>query len=478
MWFPSAVKSATGRVEGLARYILTGIKRRTGSRPRLRAARRTYQIPDGVRIIPAAAVPSISNTYSTAITPSGRPPADINSAGPTVNYLPDQYAQIEISAAATGARWEGVAIRICDDGQAAYVGLHKTGRRKSELILCKRIGGEWIRLGRTYRTRPFVDGTRLRLVALGSTIALIENEMLRVAACDTGLSGGIPGRIVSDSGVPREMTAGSASFEVYELSNDARGIITYKVISAANSGGPRLLRVLRPTRPNPAMAHNFLFVLPVEEEMQDVYGNGLHTLQSLDAHNEYNLTIIEPSFGIQPWYADNPTDPDIRYETFMAMELVPWVRASLAITGDEQNWLIGFSKSGLGGHLLLLKHPDLFDLAASWDFPAEMSVYDEFELSSAACYGADGNFQANYRLTSEFAYAHSAPFRRDCRIWIGQGPVFMKSVSRYEEMLSAAGVRYKTGKALGSPHRWDGGWIPAALAELKQSSTSWRGQSD
>ena len=57
----------------------------------------------------------------------------------------------------------------------------------------------------------------------------------------------------------------------------------------------------------------------------------------------------------------------------MTSELEPWVKANLATTGTEQNWLIGFSKSGIGAEDLLLKHPDLFTLAATWDFPADMS---------------------------------------------------------------------------------------------------------
>ena len=83
----------------------------------------------------------------------------------------------------------------------------------------------------------------------------------------------------------------------------------------------------------------------------------------------------------------------------MTSELEPWVKANLATSGSEQNWLIGFSKSGIGGQDLLLKHPDLFTLAASWDFPADMSSYDQFGGSSASSYGTDANFQANYRLT-------------------------------------------------------------------------------
>ena len=104
----------------------------------------------------------------------------------------------------------------------------------------------------------------------------------------------------------------------------------------------------------------------------------MQTLLGLNAQNQYNLTIIEPTFGIDPWYADNPTDPNVQYETFMTQDLVPWVKQNLATTGSEQNWLIGFSKSGLGAQDLILKHPSVFTLAASWDFPADMSSYDEF----------------------------------------------------------------------------------------------------
>ena len=94
----------------------------------------------------------------------------------------------------------------------------------------------------------------------------------------------------------------------------------------------------------------------------------------------------------------------------MTKDLVPWVtqnsrpgpRSLAALTGHEQNWLIGFSKSGIGAQDLLLKHPDVFAVAASWDFPADMSSYDQYGSSSADEYGTDANFQTNYRLTPSF----------------------------------------------------------------------------
>ena len=50
--------------------------------------------------------------------------------------------------------------------------------------------------------------------------------------------------------------------------------------------------------------------------------------EQLGVENQYNATIIEPIFPIDPWYADNATDPTINYETFMAT-LLP--RGSIVI---------------------------------------------------------------------------------------------------------------------------------------------------
>jgi hypothetical protein len=55
----------------------------------------------------------------------------------------------------------------------------------------------------------------------------------------------------------------------------------------------------------------------------------------------------------------------------MATELEPGVAQYQSTTGMKQNWLIGFSKSGIGGQDLTLKYPNLFTLAASREFPAD-----------------------------------------------------------------------------------------------------------
>jgi hypothetical protein len=257
-------------------------------------------------------------------------------------------------------------------------------------------------------------------------------------------------------------------FQVQYLSTDTTGVESYSFVSPNDGYGSHILRVLRPTHPTAAVAHNFLYVLPVEAGLGTSWGDGLDTLQSLDAEDQYNVTIIEPTFGIDPWYANSSTDPGLQYETFMSSELQPWVRANLATTHAEQHWLIGFSKSGIGGQDLILKHPDLFSLAASWDFPADMSTYTQY--GAAQSYGTDANFQANYRLTRAFIDAHRAPFLTRNRLWIEGGPIFPTDVSDYDALLASEGVVHTTGTSIFGVHRWDSGWVPSALAALYQDS--------
>ena len=120
------------------------------------------------------------------------------------------------------------------------------------------------------------------------------------------------------------------------VGTDANGVETYSVTSANNGPDSGTLRVLRPTHPAAGVAHNFLYALPVGPLQDTSFGDPMTTLESLDAQDQYNLTVIVPSFGTEPWYADNPLDPSEQYETFMAAELQPWVKANLSTTGLEQ----------------------------------------------------------------------------------------------------------------------------------------------
>jgi len=264
-----------------------------------------------------------------------------------------------------------------------------------------------------------------------------------------------------------------STLQIQYSGSDSDGVALYSFAAASDGGRQHVLRVLKPTNPAPGVPHNFLYVLPVEPELGTTYGDGLETLRTLDAQNRYNLTIVAPSFATDPWYADNPRDPSRRYESFLTKDLVPWVTRNLASGAGshrERNWLIGFSKSGLGAEDLLLRHPTLFAVAAAWDFPAKISTFDQFGASSADNYGTDANFQAKYRLTRRFVATHRAPFAKHKRIWIGGGNVFAKDVASYDALLRSLGIAHTTAMRQSIAHRWDSGWVPGALQVLSRES--------
>jgi hypothetical protein len=95
--------------------------------------------------------------------------------------------------------------------------------------------------------------------------------------------------------------------------------------------------------------------------------------------------------------------------------------------------------AGIGAETLILRHPDKFTLAASWDFPADMDAYDEYGANSSDSYGTDASFQANYRLTPAFLAAHAAPFQANNRIWIGGYQVFQQGRGRLPRAADGTG---------------------------------------
>jgi hypothetical protein len=101
----------------------------------------------------------------------------------------------------------------------------------------------------------------------------------------------------------------------------------------------------------------------------------------------------------------------------------------------------------------VLKRPNLFAAAASWDFAADMSTYDQFGSSSANNYGTDDNFQANYRPTPSLS-THKAPFPGKNRIWIGgYNGLFQPDVADHDALLTWEKIAHTTEAPQQMAHR-------------------------
>jgi hypothetical protein len=260
-------------------------------------------------------------------------------------------------------------------------------------------------------------------------------------------------------------------------STDGNGVQTWTVTSAFNGPTTSVLRILPPTSGSGSFPHSFLFALPVSTGTDATFGDPCTVIGvDLGAHNAYNTTLVVPSFPIQPWYADNPSNTQQSQESFM-LALAAWMAASSFASGGEKNYLIGFSKSGIGGQGLQFHRPDVWAATASWDAPFCMTDYDGTDPTnggtvggnSSTCYGSSANFTTNYELTPTHltTWAASGNLTTRRRLWIGGYFAFQADVSAYMTRLASAGIAFDGSHvSLDSSHAWHDDWVADALASI------------
>ncbi len=82
--------------------------------------------------------------------------------------------------------------------------------------------------------------------------------------------------------------------------------------------------------------------------------------------DDYSVIVVVPDGGHHSWYWDSPMESGVRYETFVAKELVEYIDANYKTTPTRQARAIsGFSMGGHGALYLAIRHQDVFGAAGS-----------------------------------------------------------------------------------------------------------------
>lgn len=82
--------------------------------------------------------------------------------------------------------------------------------------------------------------------------------------------------------------------------------------------------------------------------------------------DKYDMLIVCPDANYNSWYFDSPINDSIKYETFVAKELVEWVDKRYAtIKKREGRAITGLSMGGHGGLFLGFRHQDVFGACGS-----------------------------------------------------------------------------------------------------------------
>jgi len=247
-----------------------------------------------------------------------------------------------------------------------------------------------------------------------------------------------------------------------EAAKDAAGLLVHTVESPYQAGRTKL-RVLLPDRLERGNRYRVVYVLPVEALDGNRYGDGLAEVRKLDLHNTHRLICVYPTFSHTPWYADHPSDPNVRQESHLLKVVLPFVeRTYPAMAGPRGRLLLGFSKSGWGAWSLLLRHPDVFGKAAAWDAPLTKARPDQWGMRPI--FGTQANF-AKYHVPSLLDRAPGRLGKRPRLALLGYGNFRAHHVRTREKLLALkVPHRYQDGPRRN--HHWAGGWVREAVEFL------------
>jgi hypothetical protein len=243
---------------------------------------------------------------------------------------------------------------------------------------------------------------------------------------------------------------------------DGRGWFVHAVRSEYQSGETKI-KVLVPDCLQSGKRYRVLYVLPVEAKEESRFGDGLQAVKSQDLHNRCAMICVAPTFSQLPWYADHPTNPEIRQESYLLKVVVPAIEKHYpAAAGPDGRWLLGFSKSGWGAWSLLLRHPEVFGRAAAWDAPLTESAPVNF--GSGPIFGTQENFE-RYRVETLLRTQAARLGEKPRLVLSGYANFRLQHVRIHEEMARWRIPHvYRDGPK--REHRWDSGWVPEAVELL------------
>jgi len=243
---------------------------------------------------------------------------------------------------------------------------------------------------------------------------------------------------------------------------DGQGWLVHAVRSEYQSGETKI-KVLLPGRLERGRRYRVLYVLPVEANEEKHFGDGLQAIKSHDLANRYAMICVAPTFSQLPWYADHPTDPAIRQESYLLKVVLPTVEKRYpAMAEPGGRWLLGFSKSGWGAWSLLLRHPDVFGRAAARDAPLTEAAPANFGMGPI--FGTQENFE-QYRIETLLRTGAARLGGKPRLVLTGYGNFRAHHVRIHEEMMHW-GVPHAYRDGPQREHRWDSGWVSEAVELL------------
>jgi S-formylglutathione hydrolase FrmB len=245
---------------------------------------------------------------------------------------------------------------------------------------------------------------------------------------------------------------------ISEAKKDANGFLIHEVRSPYEAGITQI-RVLVGDKLDPAKRYPVVFILPVEAGTENKFGDGLMEIKKQDLHNNLPAIFVAPTFSHLPWYADHPTNSEIRQETYFLKVVVPFIEKTYPVQAEASGrLLLGFSKSGCGAFSLLLRHLDVFGKAAAWDAPLMMTRPDRFGMGDI--FGTQDNFE-KYQ-TAKLLEAQAGKLQKEERLLLMGYGNFRDHHEKAHALMSGLKIAHEYRDGPARKHDWHSGWVVEA----------------
>jgi hypothetical protein len=254
---------------------------------------------------------------------------------------------------------------------------------------------------------------------------------------------------------------------VYTLS--AQEIISYRVASPFQNDYTTL-RVLTPDNLDLDKEYKVLYVLPVIENDNRRFGDGLLEMQWYNYHNTHQLICVAPEFTTMPWFADHAINQGKQDESHLLKTVIPYIDGILpTLKSKEGRLLIGFSKSGWGAFTLLLRNSEIFHKAVGWDTGIRIDTGDldasKMKEKIDRDFGTKENFE-KYRISTLLREKGSQLGTEERIFYYNTEGNRGLGGTKIHQLMVELGIPHRYLYEPKRKHRWDSGWIPEAVKFL------------
>lgn len=230
------------------------------------------------------------------------------------------------------------------------------------------------------------------------------------------------------------------------------------------------VRVLVPDGLGAGVRCRVVYVLPVEANDEQRWGDSLTECCMHDLSNRHGVICVFPTFSALPWYADHPVNSSLQQESYFLKDVVSFIDGHYPTIADRNGrLLVGFSKSGWGAWSLLLRHPNKFSKAAVFDAPLMLNAPGKY--GSGPIFGSSENFksyQVSRLLEVQQKLLSSGPARLGL---LGVGN-FEEEHVRVRQHMEKLKIPVWSPHASSRLHSWNSGWLPEAVEWLAAPAES------